>query len=448
MKKYFIRRSVFANSIHLVFEIMEKDALKHPLRAWTIWVLCAAFLFYKYAIEVSPSVMTATLLEAFRIDGALYGFLAGSYFFAYVLLQIPAGFLLDRLGPRKTTTIAIILCAAGCLLFAAAEAFSMAVIGRFLTGVGAAFAFVNSMKLIANWFPSRQFAFMSGLIMTVAMLGAVAGQAPLAYFIKVFEWRPAMRIIGWAGLILALLFWVIVRDKAPDHTRERHIFPTRIGFVDSLKKIMKNPQSWWLSLYSGFAFAPVMVFGGLWGVDFVVESYQLTHHLASVLVSLLFIGFAIGAPLFGWFSNWLGKRWIVLFWSTLFALITLSLAIYVHGIPPFLLGFLLFSFGFCISGFLLCFAMIREINFPSLAATAVGFMNTFDALLGVIADPLTGKILDLGWKGDLLDGARVFSPAAYKVAFSVIPICLVIALLALIKIKETHCKPTYPTPLP
>ena len=83
------------------------DTLAYPFRAWTIWLLDTIFMFYKYAIEVSPSVMTGTLMKAFDITGMDLGNLAASYFYAYLMLQIPAGLLLDQFGPRKTTTVAI-----------------------------------------------------------------------------------------------------------------------------------------------------------------------------------------------------------------------------------------------------------------------------------------------------------------------------------------------------
>src|SRR5580698_1114958 len=173
------------------------------VHAWVIWLLSALFMFYKYALEVSPSVMTNTLMSTFKISGAALGNLAACYFYAYLLLQIPAGFLLDKIGPRKVTTLAIALCALGSLVFSKADTLLVAGIGRFLTGTGAAFAAVNCLKLIANWFPFRYFAFMAGLMMSVGMLGAVGGQAPLAAFIEAFDWRHAMEIIGLAGLALA-----------------------------------------------------------------------------------------------------------------------------------------------------------------------------------------------------------------------------------------------------
>jgi MFS family permease len=425
-----------------------REKLAYPVRAWTIWLLSAFFMFYKYAIEVSPSVMTGTLMKTFDIGGIELGNLAASYFYAYLLLQIPAGLLLDKFGPRKTTTLAIALCALGSLVFAGAESLVVAGIGRFLTGAGAAFAAVNCLKLIANWFPFRHFAFMAGLMMTMAMLGAVGGQAPLAAFIQQMEWRHAIKVIGWSGLVLAAIFWIVVRDRSPDHKTERHIVPTKISLLDSIKQIFKNPQSWWLSIYSGFAFAPVMVFGGLWGVSFIAEGFDLSQNIAAQMVSLIFIGFAIGAPLFGWYSDWLGKRRVVMLWGTIVALFSITIAVYVPGISSYTLGFLLLLFGFSISSFLLCFTMIREINVPILAATAIGFMNAFDALLGAFSDPLTGKFLDMGWDGRMVEGARVFSVAAYKAAFLTLPACLILSIFTLLKIRETHCKPTYPNTLP
>jgi len=406
-------------------------------------------MFYKFALEVSPSVMTTTLMSTFQIDGVELGNLAASYFYAYLLFQIPAGLLLDKFGPRRVTTAAIVLCSVGSLVFAHSETLLVACFGRFIIGIGAAFAAVNCLKLIALWFPHRKFAFMAGLMMSLAMLGAVGGQAPLSALIESMGWRPAIQAIAVLGLALAIIFWLVVRDVSPVKTEKKSAAPRKISMVKSLKTIFKNPQAWWLSIYSGFAFAPVMVFGGLWGVSFAQEAYGISKNFAAQAVSLIFIGFAIGAPTLGWLSDRIGLRKPVMFWGTLLAFISLTLVIYVPHFTGFFLMFFLFLLGFTISSFLLCFTMIREITSTLLAATAVGFMNAFDALLGAVSDPLAGRILDLRWAGKLFEGARVYTVEAYKVAFIILPIFLVVSLLVLIPIKETYCKSdAAPDPLP
>jgi len=414
--------------------------------AWAIWFLSALFMFYKYAIEVSPSVMTTHLMSEFKIDGAQLGNLAACYFYAYLLMQIPAGLLVDRFGPRKVTTIAIAICGLGSILLASSSILFIAQAGRFLAGFGAAFAALNCLKLTANWFPANRFAVMAGLMMSLGMLGAVGGQTPLSLFINALGWRQALFVIGLAGLALAFIFWLVVRDYGKYHAHI-NLAPEDSNLLESCKAVFTSKQSWLLSIYSGLAFAPVTVFGGLWGVSFISEAFQISQTHAANTLSFLFFGFAAGAPFWGWLSDFIGNRKKLMYIGTSFAVTTFSLILY-SSIPVWLLTITMFSFGFFISSFLICFTMIREINAPTVAATAIGFMNSFDAFLGAISDPLTGKFLDLGWKGKIVDGARMFSVETYRWSLTTVPIYLIIALVLLFFIKETHCKSSYPSTLP
>ncbi|MDN3507228.1 MAG: MFS transporter [Simkaniaceae bacterium] len=418
----------------------------HNFLAWVIWLLSASFMFYKFAIEVSPSVMTEHLMGEFNIDGAQLGNLAACYFYAYLLMQIPAGLLVDRFGPRRVTSIAIALCGFGTILFASSGNLFLAQIGRFAAGFGAAFAALNCLKLTANWFPANRFAFMAGLMMTLGMLGAVGGQAPLSAFINALGWRSALYAIGIGGVVLAALFFLVVRDKSK-YQADVNFTPEDTNLWESCKAVFKSKQSWLLSIYSGLAFAPITVFGGLWGVPYISEAFELSKTNAANIVSLLFIGFAIGAPIWGWFSDFVGNRKKVMYIGTAFAAIAFSIILYMP-MPIWLLSGIMVLFGFFISTFLLCFTMIREINAPMVAATAVGFMNAFNALLGALSDPLTGKFLDLGWTGKMVDGARVFSVETYRLALTTVPVYLVIAVGLLFFIKETFCKSVYPSTIP
>jgi len=406
------------------------------LYPWIIWAIGASFFFYKYLVQVSPSVMTTDLMKAFHIHGAGLGNLSAFYFYAYLMMQIPVGILLDKYSPRFLTSIAILVCAISTLIFSQTNSLWLACIARAFMGAGAAFAAVSCFKLATVWFPPKRFALVSGLCMTVAMLGAISGQAPLSLLVQTFDWRMALEIISFLGIILGLLYFLIVEDKSEKNSSQNNykLFPQLIF-------IIKNKQAWLLSIYSGLAFAPVSVFGGLWGVPYLETVHQLTPTQAAFAISWIFIGFAIGAPIFGWLSDFIGQRKPLLFLGTFIALICLLPTLYISNQNLLTLSLFLFFFGFGASGFFASFAMIREIFPIILAATVLGFMNTFQSICEALSEPLVGAFLDLTWHGKIINGVHQFSINSYHLALLVLPIYLIIALATLFFIEETYCRP-------
>lgn len=404
---------------------------------WLVWLLAASFFFYKYLLQVSPSVMSEELMRTFQASGAQLGNLAACFFYSYLIMQIPVGILLDRFNPRYLTGTAILISALGVLLFSETSQIMPAYLARWLIGLGAAFAAVSCFKLITIWFPPKRFALLAGLSMTAAMLGAIGGQVPLSILVNNFEWQVAMKIIALPGFILAALFFLFVKDKQNQTTQ---ILENKFTFKEQMVTILKSKQTWLLSFYSGLAFAPVSVFGGLWGVSFLKQAYHLDATAAASTISFIFIGFAIGCPISGWLSDHIQRRKPLMLIGTIIAIITLSLVLYLPQANIFILSTLLLIFGLGASCFFLCFSMVREIHSLTLAATVLGFMNTFDSICEALSEPFIGKLLDLGWDGMLNQGARVFSLQDYHLSLSILVLYLVISLGFLVFTRETFCR--------
>lgn len=404
---------------------------------WIIWTIAASFFFYKYLLQVSPSVMTDDLMQAFQVHGAGLGNLSAFYFYAYLIMQIPVGVMLDRFSPRLLTTSAIFLCSISTYIFSQTDTFWLACFSRALMGAGAAFAAVSCFKLAAVWFSPKRFALVSGMFMTAAMLGAVGGQMPLSLLVQSVGWRMALEIVSGMGIVLGIIYFLVLRDK-PKKTV--HPIQNKEKISHLLKRIVTNKQTWALSLYSGLAFAPVSVFGGLWGVPFLEKAYHLSRTDAALAISCIFIGFAAGAPFWGWFSDYIRRRKPVLFIGTFSALLCLIAVLYSPSQTLSFLMILLFCFGFGASGFFTSFAMIRELFSLVLVATVLGIMNTFNAVFEALFEPLVGAILDLTWDGTTLNGMHQFSVQGYHLSLLLLPASLVLSLLTLILIKETHCR--------
>jgi MFS family permease len=402
---------------------------------WIVWTIAAGFFFYKYLIQVSPSVMTDDLMKAFQVNGAGLGNLSAFYFYAYLLMQIPVGIMLDKYSPRRLTTIAIFICSLSTFIFAHSNTLWLACISRALMGGAAAFAAVSCFKMASLWFAPKRFALVSGMFMTAAMLGAVGGQMPLSLLVQQAGWRMALEIISLIGVCWGIIYYAIVRDKPLKPTQLLNNYEK-----GSFRRIITHPQTWFLSLYSGLAFAPVSVFGGLWGVPFLQTAHHLERADAALAVSSIFIGFAVGAPLLGWLSDYMGRRKPLLFMGTFLALICLSIVIYGSTLQLPVLMTLLFIFGFGASGFFTSFAMIREVFPLMMAATVLGIMNTFDSVCEALYEPLVGAFLDWTWDGTISNGIHHFSIHGYHFALMLLPISLILALFTLLFIKETYCR--------
>lgn len=404
---------------------------------WIVWTIAASFFFYKYLVQVSPSVMTEDLMKAFQVNAAGLGNLSAFYFYSYLIMQIPVGVLLDKYSPRVLTTTAIFVCSLSTYVFSQTNSLWLACLSRALMGAGAAFAAVSCFKIAAMWFKPKRFALVTGMFMTAAMMGAVGGQMPLSMMVQDLGWRSALQVVSILGMILGVLYFLVLRDKT---VRQEASSVQNEKVSHLLKRIITNKQAWALSLYSGLAFAPVSVFGGLWGVPFLQKAYQLSRNEAALAVSFIFIGFAAGAPFWGWLSDYIQRRKPILFTGTGLAWVSLSIVLYSPNLATPALTVLLFAFGFCASGFFTSFAMIRELFPLFLVASVLGIMNTFNSVFEALFEPLVGMILDLGWDGKMIDGTPHFSLHGYHHALLLLPVSLFLSLLTLFLIKETFCK--------
>ena len=406
--------------------------------AIVFWALAVSFIFYKYMLEVSPSVMTHELMHAYHVGGASLGNAVACYYYSYLLMQIPVGILLDRYGPRMVGAAGIFICVMGVACISYASTLFVFGVGRFILGAGAAVSILGAFKLISIWFPENRFAFFAGLTMTVGILGAVFGERPLAIFVDHVGWRHALFHLSVAGLIFCLLYFIVIRDNGPYSLRDEGINSRSV--MAGLKSVMCSKQSWILSIYSGLMFSPMTAFAGLWGVPFLETSFGFTKPVAAQSVSMIFVGFSLGAPVFGWLSDKIGLRKPFLWFSSVFAISVFCIVVFSNSLSLWGLDVLLFIFGLVTSSFMISFTMIRELNPLIFVATSIAFMNAFNALIGAIADPLLGHVLDATWSGAVLHGARVYSLSVYHQGMMVLVIYLAAALVLIPFIKETHCK--------
>lgn len=408
-----------------------------------IFFLASLFLFYEMALQVSPSIMTNQLMSEFGINASVLGIMASTYFYSYTAMQIPSGLLYDRFGTRVLITLATLVCALGALFFGYSTSVTFLSIGRFLLGVGSAFAFVGVLAVAARWFAPSLFALFVGITQFLAAVGAMSGALPLAFTVDHFGWRATMITLGYFGVFLAALCAIIIRNR-PYQEKKSDSTAHKPSIARSFKEVFAERQTWSLGVYSFSNWAPALLFAGLWGVPYLMQKYCIANTKAAFATSMLWFGVAAISPVLGWLSDKIQRRKVLITACTVIGLFASLLLIYAPGISYGFSCFLIFLLGIASSGNLICFAVAKDINRPSVSSTAMGFNNMAVVLGGAIFQPIVGWILATLWDGTLVNNVPCYSQKAFTIALSTVPFCYLIGWIAShFFIKETYCKPKY-----
>src|SRR6185312_6891955 len=213
------------------------SAKKSFVLATIICSLAAMFYLYEFILQVSPAVMTKELMHDLSLNAAGLGAMAAFYYYAYTFMQLPAGLLSDRFGPRFLLTIATLICVLGAIFFAFTHNVALASTGRFLMGIGSAFSFIGALLLVSRWFPPQYFALLAGIVQLMSSIGAIAGEMPLAAAVNIWGWRETMGWLAVLGVVLAVLIWAIVRDK-PDGEEDFEKKPVDNNKENEIKRLL------------------------------------------------------------------------------------------------------------------------------------------------------------------------------------------------------------------
>ena len=397
------------------------------------WLTGAVFFFYAWVLRVAPSVMIEELMTDFAVGGAVVGHLSAAYFYGYAGMQVPVGLLLDRFGPRRLMTLAALVCAAGCVLFASGTGLATVTAGRFLIGASSAFSLVGAMAIAGQWFAPDRFAIFSGFAMAMGMIGGVFGQAPLRLAVEASSWRTASLLLAAGGALIGIAAALTVRDRWRGHGGIAAV-------LAGLGEVGRHRQTWLIAIVGLGTSAPLLGFAGLWGVPFLEAAYGLKRTSAATLTSAIFVGWAVGAPLVGWLADRIGRRRPPVFFGLALETLAVALIIYVPGWSIPALTTLCFLVGLFGSSQIVCFALVKESHRTGLSGTGIGFVNGMVTGAGALLQPLIGLLLDLAWRGPGAGGARIYVPAHYQTALSVIVAAGLLGLVALLGVRETYCR--------
>lgn len=411
-----------------------------------MWGVAACFYLAGFYLRVSPAVMTTELMRAFGINAGALGNFSAVYFYAYVLMQIPTGVLVDSWGARRLLILGSSVAAAGTWLFATTDSYLLACVGRGLVGGATAVGWVVALKLTTHWMPARRFATIVGLTLLMGNVGALVAQVPLRLLVEQAGWRTAALLSGAAIFAVGGVAWFVVQDDpsdagyasyAPPALRRQaqpHVWELLKGFT----RVFGYRNTWLIFCAQGASVGSILAFTGLWGAPFLRARFGLAPRDGAVVCSVMILCWAVASPLFGALSDAVRRRkplylggaivatvgWSVLFYTTL----PLGPFVAVAAVTSVACGSVVLGFPYA-----------KESVPVQFLGTITGAINVGNMLGPTLLQPAIGWILDRRWAGAVVHGLRVYETAAFQAGFLLIVGWSALACALIAMTRETHC---------
>jgi len=391
-------------------DFMETKATAKPVPAAVVpyaWVILAVVYFASVVSPFNqfkiPPIMPV-LMQGFQIDLTQAGLLMSIIAMIGLVLALPTGLILQRLGPKMTLLISLSLIAIGSGVGALANNFGALLFSRVIEALGIGLMGVVAPATIAMWFPPEKQGTPMGIWATWVPIGSVVMYNLAPVFTSSFGWQS----VWWSGVVFAVLMmvfsWLLVR-RPPVHesaTPQNQEAP-------NLRAALANRNIWLMAL--AFAcFNLSLVSLGTYYPTFLsqVRGYPLGQ--AAFISSITTIVVLFSAPVAGWLSDRVGSRRLV------------------FSIPFLLIGVLLI-FPFHVTGWLIIALAIGQGLLAGAIPTAI-----FAAASEVMQKPewagLGLAVILLGQNvgqlfGPILFGTVVESSGWIIAGYLLVPFCLV-----------------------
>lgn len=265
-------------------------------------------MFGNYYIYDAISPMADILVKQLGFSDADIGLLQGIYSVPNIFMVLLGGFIIDRLGTRKSTLLFALLCLLGSAITAASSTLAVMATGRLVFGLGAESLIVAVTTAIAKWFKGKELSFAFGLNLTIARLGSFAALNSPSWASSAFEhWQAPLLICVWFGVICvvgAVFYWILEKNASKKYELGEANETEKVVFTD----IFRFGRSYWyivglcVTFYS--AIFPFQTFA----VKFFIDVHGTTRELGGFLSSMLTLFAMIATPLFGLLVDRVGKR--------------------------------------------------------------------------------------------------------------------------------------------
>ncbi|MFW7415544.1 MFS transporter [Demequina sp. SO4-18] len=427
-----------------------------PRTAWVVFAAAAFIYFVAVVQRTALGVAGVEALDRFEVEALGLSALSVVQITVYASLQLPAGALLDRLGPKRMLLAGSLIMGVGQLLLAFTDQLGWALVARVLIGAGDAPVFIAATRLVSEWFPPRRAPLMVQVTGTLGQVGQLASAIPVAWLLHQQGWTATFATLAALGLFAAAMSLWKVRMPPDDHVYRSASSAPRpaatgasgevspaapphrpaagaraaetsapIRMRDAIRPPGVKLGFWthWTGLFSANTVAL------LWGVPFFVQGQGLTTAQASGLLTLLVVTNIGAAPIIGTLTSRhpLRRSWLALGGASLIAVAWAAILVPSSPRPLWQLAALIVVLGFGGPVSLVGMDYARTFGIRGRLGTATGFVNIGGFAATVVSVALIGAALQI-----VSPGTSEYSLDDYRVALATMAVPWAIGVVGVV----------------
>jgi MFS family permease len=383
-----------------------ETVLPQPPRAfrWLVLVCISLAMFGNYYIYDAISPLADVLVKQLNFTDSDIGLLQGIYSLPNIFMVLIGGFIIDRLGTKKSTFIFAVLCLLGAVITVSSGTLLVMATGRLVFGLGAESLIVAVTTAIAKWFKGKELSFAFGINLTIARLGSFAALNSPSWASKYYaNWQAALMISVVFGVVCvagAVIYWVLESDAEKKYQIGTPGATDKVVFSD----IWKFGMSYWYIVALCITFYSAIFPFQTFAVKFFMEAHGTSREMGGFLSSMLTLFAMIATPLFGLMVDKIGKRSLFMMFGSILLVPVYLMMAYTHVplyVPMAMMG--------------IAFSLIPGIMWPSVSylveesklGTAYGLMTLIQNI------GLAGFNFLIGWANDF-SAASSANPGGYS----------------------------------
>ncbi|MEO1107247.1 MAG: MFS transporter [Pseudomonadota bacterium] len=345
-------------------------------------VLCLAYVLSQF-FRAFLAVLSLDLERDIGATPEDLAFASGLWFLVFAAMQIPVGWALDRVGPRLTAAVLLLVGGAGgAVVFAVATSAVHVSIAMALIGVGCSPVLMASYFIFAREYPPARFATLAAVMLGVGSVGNLVASYPTALAAEMLGWRATLLGLALVSAVVALGIWISVHDPAKVETEHK----------GSVLDLLKEPALWLILPLMLVAYAPSAALRGLWAGPYLNDVFGLSTTQIGTATLIMGAAMIAGTFTYGPLDRILGTRKWVIFGGNALAAVALGLLCLWINSAIWVSVLLLAVIGFLGASFPVIMAHGRAFVPPHLVGRGVTLLNLF-GIGGVgIAQFATGRI--------------------------------------------------------